>query len=171
MPIEESFMAAPGRHGNYSGALDFLNLNAHLPFNDAAGVRAAYPNLKLIQPKSKGDYSARVDSVKDQCHVIIEVDTGVCGAVCYMAAQPRFQRLRNVLACGMMRVKARGALPPLVFDEAGGEEYVVVVHVRRGDANLHADENGGRPFFATLKAQIDEVLQVRVWGRCGGGLV
>lgn len=163
-------MADPGRHGSYSGAIDFLNLNGLLPFPVAAAVHAAYPGLKVIRPESKGDYRTRVDSVKDQCHVIIEVDTGVCGGLCYTAAQPRFQRLRNVLACGMMRANKErgGALPPLVFDEAGkGEEYVVVVHIRRGDANLHADANGGKAFFATLKTQIDEVLQVRLWAGWG----
>lgn len=164
MPIEEFFVATPGRHGNYSGAIDFLNLNAHLPFPDVASVKAAYPDLQLIRPATAGDYRARLDSVKDQCNVIIEVDTNVCGGLCYVATQPRFQRLRHVFACGMMQHKARGggALRPLVFDEVNGDEYVVVVHVRRGDANLHADDTTGKPFFANLKAQIDEVLQVCV---------
>lgn len=165
MPIEESFVATTGRHGNYSGAIDFLNLNAHLPFPDMASVNAAYPDLKRIRPATGGDYRARLDSVKDQCNVIIEVDTNVCGGLCYFATQPRFQRLRHVLACGMMRDKTRGgALPPLVFDEVNGDEYVVVVHVRRGDANLHSDDKTGKPFFANLKAQINEVLQVCVGG-------
>lgn len=83
----------------------------------------------------------------------------VCGGLCYYASQPRWQRLRNVLACNMMQSKNRTALPPLVFDTTR-DAYVVVVHVRRGDANLHADETTGAEYFRKLKTQIDEVLQV-----------
>lgn len=77
MPIQDDFVATQGRHGSYPWAKDFLNVNAHLPFSDAESVMATFPDLKVITPAGQGDYKARVDSVKDQCGVIIEVDTHV----------------------------------------------------------------------------------------------
>ena len=53
-----------------------------------------------------------------------------------------------------MHAKGRTGLPPLVFDQTE-EEYVVIVHIRRGDINLNAN----KAYFAKLKAQVDEVLE------------
>lgn len=167
MPIDDAFFGTEGRHGGYPWAASLFNTNGHLPFQDTAAVMAAFPDLRVIQPAAEGDYNARVKSVEGQCNVIIEVDMQVCGGLCYYASgQPRFQRLRHVLACNMMQNKGRATLPPLLFDRASPDEYVVALHVRRGDANLHADEEmGARAYFAKIKEQVDEVLQVGGGGR------
>lgn len=57
-----------------------------------------------------------------------------------------------------MHAKARASLPPLVFDNTE-DEYVVAIHVRRGDITLHGAGPAAQAYFTTLKAQIDQVLQ------------
>lgn len=53
----------------------------------------------------------------------------------------------------MRGTASRAGLPPLVFDQTE-DEYVVAVHIRRGDITL----NGSQAYFARLKAQVDAVL-------------
>lgn len=184
MPIPDDFVDTHGTHGSYAWAKDFLDLNRMLPFNDTDAIPAAFPGLESIKPAAEEDYDARLASVADKCNVIIEIDMNVshpsvhsalvdfggplalltqnicaspqqiCGIECYVASKPNFQRLRSALACNFMHAKGRAGLPPLVFDQAE-EEYVVAVHIRRGDISLNAH----KAYFTKLKAQVDEVLE------------
>lgn len=186
--IDDELVDAKGIHGDYAWAKDFFNLNAHLPFPDAAAAKAAYPDLEVVRPNaSESTYQSLVDSVKDKCNVIIETDMGVsphvlpielyawhlnvhphphlhlclpqsCEGGCYFATKPHFQRVRNVLACNVMHAKDRASLPPLGFDNAT-DEYVVAIHVRRGDITLHGMGPEATAYFTTLKSQIDQVLR------------